>query len=222
VRLSFKRLSNHDLGGGVARDNTTVIFAEQIGGSSMDDSTKTGGTVVQLYTSASAGKNSPRQLQGTLLTFVDKQFLAGTGQHRTDIPFGTRFVVVSINGKKLFGGNADAQVIGQLDEVIGEMARDNGVTPEEIARDGMHAFLKRGGFVPSPDEFWRPLMLMWVLLSKPTDRPVPRGRYRDYVEAWDFNFDIRSYYDEKTEYPTRVWVMIDGRMRGESRWMSLT
>jgi hypothetical protein len=60
------------------------------------DSTKTGGTVVQLYTSDSAGKNSPRQLQGTLLTFVDKQFLGGTGKHRADIPFGTRFVVVEV------------------------------------------------------------------------------------------------------------------------------
>jgi hypothetical protein len=130
-------------------------------------------------------------------------------------------VNISINGKQLFGGNANAEAMGELDGVIGEMARDNGVTPEEIARSGMRPFLKRGGFVPSPDEFWRPLTLMWMLLSKPTDRPVPPGHYRDYVESWDFNFDVRTYYDETSEYPTRVWIMIDGRRQGEGQWKSL-
>jgi hypothetical protein len=61
-----------------------------------DSTNKTGGTVVQLVTSDRAGRNSPRQLRGTLLTFVDKQFLAGSGQFRTEIPAGTRFVVVEV------------------------------------------------------------------------------------------------------------------------------
>jgi hypothetical protein len=62
----------------------------------MDDSTKTGGTVVQLYTSDSAVRTSPRQLQGTLLTFVDKQFFAGAGRYKMEVPAGTRFVVVEV------------------------------------------------------------------------------------------------------------------------------
>jgi hypothetical protein len=62
----------------------------------MDDTTKTTGTVVPLYTSNSAVQTSPRQLQGSLLTFTDKQFFAGTGQYKMEIPAGTRFVVIEV------------------------------------------------------------------------------------------------------------------------------
>jgi hypothetical protein len=62
----------------------------------MSDDTKTGGVVVPLYTSDSAGRNSPRQIQGTLLTFVDKQFLAGTGSFRTEMLLSTRCVVMEV------------------------------------------------------------------------------------------------------------------------------
>jgi len=59
----------------------------------MDDTTKSG-NVVALYTSASAVRNSPHQIKGTLLTFADRQYLAGVGQFRTEVPLGTRFIVM--------------------------------------------------------------------------------------------------------------------------------
>jgi hypothetical protein len=82
----------------------------------MDDSTKTGGTVVPLYTADSAGRNSPRKLQGTLLTFVDKQFLAGTGSFRTEIPLGTRCVVMEVwAGYKLWLDGRVVECVAAID-----------------------------------------------------------------------------------------------------------
>ena len=60
----------------------------------MDDSTKTTGTIVRLYSSNDVGRNSPHQIKGTLLTFADRQYLAGVGQYRTEVPLGTRFIVL--------------------------------------------------------------------------------------------------------------------------------
>jgi hypothetical protein len=61
----------------------------------MDDSdTKTGGTVLRLYTASSAVRNSPHQIRGTLLTFADRQYLAGVGQFKTEVPLGQRFIVL--------------------------------------------------------------------------------------------------------------------------------
>jgi hypothetical protein len=81
------------------------------------DSTKTGGTVVQLYTSDNAGRNSPRQLRGTLLVFSDKQFLAGSGTFRTEIPAGTRFVVVEVwAGFKRW---SDKRIVETVTEIAG-------------------------------------------------------------------------------------------------------
>jgi hypothetical protein len=63
----------------------------------MDDSTRTTGTIVQLYTAASAVRNSPHSIRGTLLTFADRQYLAGVGKYRTEVPLGTRFIVLETN-----------------------------------------------------------------------------------------------------------------------------
>jgi len=60
----------------------------------MDDSTKTTGTIVRLYSSNDVGRNSPHQIKGTLLTFADRQYLAGVGQYKTEIPIGSRFIVL--------------------------------------------------------------------------------------------------------------------------------
>jgi hypothetical protein len=61
----------------------------------VDDSTKTGsGTIVQLYTASSAVRNSPHAIRGTLLTFADRQYLAGVGQFKTEVPLGQRFIVL--------------------------------------------------------------------------------------------------------------------------------
>ena len=60
----------------------------------MDDSTTKGGTIVRLYSSTDVGRNSPHQIRGTLLTFADRQYLAGVGQYRTEVPLGTRCIVL--------------------------------------------------------------------------------------------------------------------------------
>jgi hypothetical protein len=60
----------------------------------MDDSTTKGGTIVRLYSSTDVGRNSPHQIRGTLLTFADRQYLAGVGQYKTEIPIGSRFIVL--------------------------------------------------------------------------------------------------------------------------------
>jgi len=62
----------------------------------MDDSTKTGGTVVQLYTSNDVATNSPPPLRGSLMVFVDGRYYAGTGKFRTEIALGARFVVPEV------------------------------------------------------------------------------------------------------------------------------
>jgi hypothetical protein len=85
----------------------------------MDDSTKkTGGTVVQLYTSNASGRDSPddaRQIQGTLLTFADKTYYAGAGRFKEEVQLGTRFVVVDVRaGWKRWDGGKVAQFVQQI------------------------------------------------------------------------------------------------------------
>jgi hypothetical protein len=50
--------------------------------------------VVPLYTSSNVVRDSPHTIRGTLLTFADRQYLAGVGKFRTEVPLGTRFIVM--------------------------------------------------------------------------------------------------------------------------------
>jgi hypothetical protein len=84
----------------------------------MKDDTQTGGTVVALYTPDDDGFNSPddaRQIQGTLLTFSDKQFHAGTGKYREEVQLGTRMIVLAIRaGWKRWEGGKVADFVMQV------------------------------------------------------------------------------------------------------------
>jgi hypothetical protein len=102
--------------------NATVVFelenaTEITGEITMDDSTKTGSTVVQLYTSNDVGSNSPPPLKGTLLTFVDGRYYVGAGKFRTEIAPGARFVVTEVRaGWRRW---QDAKVVAFVAEING-------------------------------------------------------------------------------------------------------
>jgi hypothetical protein len=87
----------------------------------MDDDTRTTGTVVQLYTSSVSGRDSPtvddaRQIQGTLLTFSDKTYYAGTGRFKEEVQLGTRLVALGIRaGWKRWEGGKVAEFVTQID-----------------------------------------------------------------------------------------------------------
>jgi hypothetical protein len=81
----------------------------------MDDSTKTTGTIVRLYSSNDVGRNSPHQIKGTLLTFADRQYLAGVGKFRTEIPLGSRFIVLDVRaGWRRWENGKVVEFIGEI------------------------------------------------------------------------------------------------------------
>jgi hypothetical protein len=63
------------------------------------DSTKSGGTVVSLFTPSDGSRTSPndngsRQLEGSLMTFSDKEFYVGSGRSKEKAPLGMRFIAL--------------------------------------------------------------------------------------------------------------------------------
>ena len=99
-------------------------------------------------------------------------------------------ISVYMNGNKLFdraGSVGDAE---ELDKLIREVAHNHGVTPEWIANNAVPLFLEHRRSVSKSCGEGGMLMLVWMLLSKPTGHPDHPGLYRDYVEAWDLYFYI--------------------------------
>jgi hypothetical protein len=61
-------------------------------------------------------RNSPHQLRGTLLTFADRLYLAGTGVGRTEVPIGTRFIVLEVRaGWRRWADGRIVEFVAEID-----------------------------------------------------------------------------------------------------------
>jgi hypothetical protein len=114
-------------------------------------------------------------------------------------------ITVSINGNKLFAWTGDAEDAEGLDEGMKEVARQGPPTLKQIVDRTVAHVLNHGGF--GSERWWMQPTLLWMLLSQPTSCPDRPGLYRDYVEAWDFDFDICN--DDKN--PRLVHIDVIGK-----------
>jgi hypothetical protein len=93
----------------------------------MDDSTKTGGTAVRPYIANTGDWNSPiadsdsRQIRGSLLTYANKQYFAGTGKFREEIPIGT--CLIALTARAGWKRWQDGKVVDFIPEVGGHYPR---------------------------------------------------------------------------------------------------
>ena len=113
-------------------------------------------------------------------------------------------VSVTINGIGLFEWTGTAAEVGNIDGWVRALARDKGVTPELVAQRALVDVLTDGRLRAFTR---RDAILLWMLLTQPTHNPDRPGLYRDYVEAWDFDFDICN--DDKN--PRLVHIDVIGK-----------
>jgi hypothetical protein len=97
----------------------------------MEEDSNRNSTALTPYRADDDGWNSPivpsegggRQIQGTLLTFVDKQWFAGTGKFKEEVPIGTQLIAVAFRqGWKRW---KDGVVVDFVTEIDGHYPRRN-------------------------------------------------------------------------------------------------
>ena len=121
-------------------------------------------------------------------------------------------VSVTINGIGLFGWTGTAAEVGNIDGWVRALARDKGVTPELVAQRALVDVLTDGRLRAFTR---RDAILLWMLLTQPTHNPDRPGFYRDYIEVWDFDFDVSG------DIGAPLRVKVGGRMQCGGRWKRL-
>ena len=121
-------------------------------------------------------------------------------------------VSVTINGISLFGWTGTAAEVGEIGELVRRLARDWGVPPELVAQSAIAGALKNGRLRTFTR---RDAVLLWMLLTQPTHNPDRPGFYRDYIEVWDFDFDVSG------DIGAPLRVKVGGRMQCGGRWKRL-
>ena len=121
-------------------------------------------------------------------------------------------VSVTINGIGLFEWTGTAAEVGNIDGWVRALARDKGVTPELVAQRALVDVLTDGRLRAFTR---RDAILLWMLLTQPTHNPDRPGLYRDYIEVWDFDFDISG------DIGAPLQVAVGGRKQCGGRWKRL-
>ena len=121
-------------------------------------------------------------------------------------------ISVTINGIGLFEWTRTAAEVGNIDGWVRALARDKGVTPELVAQRALVDVLTDGRLRAFTR---RDAILLWMLLTQPTHNPDRPGLYRDYIEVWDFDFDISG------DIGAPLQVAVGGRKQCGGRWKRL-
>ena len=121
-------------------------------------------------------------------------------------------ISVTINGIGLFEWTRTAAEVGNIDGWVRALARDKGVTPELVAQRALVDVLTDGRLRAFTR---RDAILLWMLLTQPTHNPDRPGFYRDYIEVWDFDFDVSG------DIGAPLRVKVGGRMQCGGRWKRL-
>jgi hypothetical protein len=98
---------------------------------------------------------------------------------------------VAFNGKKLFEWEGDADAVERIEDAVLKMAKIADVTPADASQAAMGEIARTGGFATSNPQA-EMMVVLWTLISLPTKYPDHPGFIRDYIELWDFDFDISN------------------------------
>jgi hypothetical protein len=119
---------------------------------------------------------------------------------------------VAIKGDPCFEWDANPAEIDSMDEQLGRLAETGGMAVERMTLSAVVAMVKTGGFLAGDPQSQRgqSVMMTHFLLNLPTGNPEHPGRYRDYLPAWQFFFDIQAVNEETGEMSMTVQGVVDG------------
>jgi hypothetical protein len=98
---------------------------------------------------------------------------------------------VAFNGEKLFEWEGDADAVARMDEAVLRIADLADASPSDLSQTTIGGISRNGGFSTSNPEA-EMMIVLWTLISMPTNYPDHPGFIRDYIEVWDFDFDVTS------------------------------
>jgi hypothetical protein len=106
-------------------------------------------------------------------------------------------ISVAINRKHLFDWEGNAAELEKIEPEIAPIAEQQGTNPEAFAQHVIQDIAKRGDFA-LPLQQGEMVWLMYFVTQTRLTHPDHPGYCRDYIELWNFNFDIQCDEQAKT------------------------
>ena len=112
-------------------------------------------------------------------------------------------ITVAFDGKPLFDWKGSAEQVDRIEAPLKRLAEVGNTTVEGFTMSAVFAMARHSGFFTSNQQV-EMMAAVYFLLNQPTHHPDHPGRYRDYLPAWDFDFNIHDIDDEKRKFVMAV------------------
>jgi hypothetical protein len=105
-------------------------------------------------------------------------------------------ITVALCSEPLFTWEATDAELEKLTADFETMATQTGHTAIVVAKSMMQVVCQQGGLpLEEPERRGAMAWIIYCLLQTDTQNPEHPGKYRDYVFAWDFSFDLLPLAD---------------------------
>jgi len=119
---------------------------------------------------------------------------------------------VTLEGRLLFEWEGNANDIARIDERVARISQREDYTVEQAAHTALRTLKQDRSLLENETKFRGAMMvIMSMLLSQQSTHEDHPGRIRDYVDAYNFDFDITITTDHKIRIATKASSAIAAR-----------
>jgi hypothetical protein len=119
---------------------------------------------------------------------------------------------VTLEGRLLFEWEGNADDVARIDERVARISQREGYTVEQAAHTALRVLKRDRSLLENETKFRGAMMvIMLMLLSQQSTHEDHPGRIRDYVDAYNLDFDITITTDDKIGIATKASPAIAGR-----------
>lgn len=99
-------------------------------------------------------------------------------------------MTVRFEGRALFSWTGDEELIRNLEREVRQAAAGASIAQDVFAANAVMELPRTGRLAECPKEQMRLMKIIFFILSQNTGRSDRPGKFRDYLPAWDFEFDL--------------------------------
>jgi hypothetical protein len=111
---------------------------------------------------------------------------------------------VAFDGKKLFDWDGDASAVARIDEETTRIAKLANTSPQALWQSALVHINENGGRLFGSNQEAEIMIVTWGLMTAPTQHPDRPGIFGDYLELWNFDFNIKIDPEDKKRFTVEV------------------
>jgi len=111
---------------------------------------------------------------------------------------------VAFDGKKIFEWKGNADTLALIDQETTRMAKLAHTSPQALWQSTLVGIKQNGGRYFSPNPKAEMMVVTWGLMALPTHHPDHPGVFGDYIDLWNFDFNIRIDPEDEKRFTVEV------------------